>query len=896
MKAVLRVISSLALVLAALAIASPPADASLQVESFTTESSDTRAGGHPDLSTSFSLEEAGVTESAKNIVFDAPQGVFGNPNATNRCTADDFGLDQCPSDSQVGVITVYANYEGNPHDLLGTAPIYDLEPGPNTALFAFIVPTLDISIRIPVAVRTGSDYGLRFTVTEISQATPLAGAALIFWGVPSDTTNTNERFPKGSPGKPAGCPGLADTSCITSGGEQPATQPYPLTDNPTICTGSPLVTSLEVQTYQSPDTPTVVHGSYPPTTECEREVFRPVMYTTLTNEQADSPSGLNIELVSQQFLSKAAAPSEIRSATVTLPPGLTINPDAADGQRACSDAQANFGTEGPAECPDNAKIGTFELHTVALNDALEGAVYIGEPKPNEQYRLFLVAQGSGINAKLEASVRPDPATGQVTVGFQELPQVPFDSIAVHLFASDRGLMATPTGCTLHEVTGRFFPWNAVLADQAVSRFLSISAGPGGAACPGPVRPFNPRLVAGTSNSAAGAFSSFHLRLERDDGDQFLKDVNFRMPAGFTGSLRGISYCSEAGIAAAATRSGRAEEAAPSCPASSQVGTTNVAAGPGRHPFHAVGSMYLAGPFQGAPLSLVAITPALAGPYDYGVVVVRVALHVDPLTAQVSAVSGEIPLIIGGVPIRMRSIQVNIDRPNFTINPTNCTPTSVQSQGIGDQGTVTDFSSYFNAVNCTTLPFGPHMKMSRIGGLAGTKRAGDPSIRFDLFTRQGDANLRSLSLTLPNTLEIDQRHLGNLCQRSELETTHCAGRQPIGRVKDETPLLDKPLEGLAYAVSGYTGLPHVAFILGGQVTVIPQGESKTLHQGRLRTTVPVIPDVPIGHFQLTLYGGKVGYLANTRNLCAHPVVSDVNYVAQSGRKSTQKVRLSTRCGA
>jgi hypothetical protein len=255
----------------------------------------------------------------------------------------------------------------------------------------------------------------------------------------------------------------------------------------------------------------------------------------------------------------------------------------------------------------------------------------------------------------------------------------------------------------------------------------------------------------------------------------------------------------------------------------------------------------------------------------------------------------VPSIIGGVPIRMRSIQVNIERPNFTINPTNCSPFSIDSQGIGDQGTVANFSSYFHAVNCVALGFRPKMTVTQLGGRKATSRGKDPSLHFDLNARAGDANIKSIAVTLPNALEIDQAHLGNICARSELETTRCAGRQPIGTVKDETPLLEKPLEGLAYAVSGYGGLPHVAFILGGQVTVIPQGESKTVGGGRLRTEVSTVPDVPVGHFQLTLYGAKQGYLKNTRSLCGHPAVTKVQYTAQSGKILNQKVAMKTACG-
>jgi hypothetical protein len=372
-----------------------------------------------------------------------------------------------------------------------------------------------------------------------------------------------------------------------------------------------------------------------------------------------------------------------------------------------------------------------------------------------------------------------------------------------------------------------------------------------------------------------------------------------MPPGLTADLRGVSYCPEASIAASANTPGRTEQIAPSCPSSAQIGTSNVAAGPGSHPFHAIGKMYLAGPFQGAPLSLVAITPALAGPYDYGNVVVRVALHVDPLDAHVLADSETVPEIIGGIPIRMRSIQVNIDKPNFMINPTNCSPSSVASKGIGDQGTLTNFSSYFHAVNCHALGFGPKMSIRQLGTRKGTRRAADPQLRFDLKTRPGDANIKSLSVTLSSAFAIDQRHLGNICSEKELTEKQCAGRTPIGSAQTTTPLLDKPLSGPVYAVSGSGGLPKLAFILNGQVNLVPRAETRTISKGsaagRLQTTVPVIPDAPIGHFSLTVFGGKSGYLINTRDLCVHTPITQVEYQAQNGKSAAQKIKVKAPCG-
>ncbi len=880
-------------------VAAASAQASEGIESFDTSTTNTEAGGHPDLTATFTLAEPGQPEAAESVSVNLPPGVFGNPNAITPCSSADFALMRCSPDSQAGIITVRANHEGNPNFLMGTAPLYVVSPRPEKepARFAFFVPLINVAVNIPVHLRTANDYALRMTVEGIPQSVPLASALFRVWGLPASSDHDLERFLPGSPGAPAGCPEQGNAKCASKNGQIPrpsGIQVKPLIENPSICTGEALVSTLEVRTYQDPDHVTKDQGTYPATTDCERQAFKPVLNAALTSNSADSPSGIDMELKAAQFLGKGASPSPIRSALVTLPEGLSINPDAADGQTACTDQQANFDSEAVDECPETAKIGTFSIITPALDEPLHGALYIGEPKPGNQYRILMVASGFAIHAKVVADIHNDPSTGQVTFSVADLPQVPFETFKVHLFASDRGLLATPTHCTLYKIGSTFSPWNNQLAPQPSEPNLGVNSGPGGKPCPAVIRPFNPSLVAGMSNATAGAFSNFHLKLDRDDGDQFLDDLGFRMPPGFTGYLKGISYCPEAAIAAAAANLGRAEQQHPSCPASSQIGTTNVAAGPGSSPFNAVGKMYLAGPIGGDPLSLAAITPALAGPYDYGSVVVRVGLNVDPITAQVTADSEPVPQIIGGVPIRMRSIQVNIDRPNFTINPTNCSKFTVDSQGIGNQGTLAAFSSPFHAVNCAALRFKPRMSITQLGSRGQTKRSENPSLRFDLRTRHGDANIKSVAVTLPKAFAIDQSHLGNICSKTQLLKERCAGRNPIGTVKTETPLLDEPLRGPAYAVSGFGKLPHVVFILAGQVTITPEAESSSVNGGHLRTIVPIVPDAPVGHFQLTLLGGKKGYLVNTRDLCSSPAVTKVQFVGQNGRRYNQNVKAKTRC--
>ncbi len=230
-----------------------------------------------------------------------------------------------------------------------------------------------------------------------------------------------------------------------------------------------------------------------------------------------------------------------------------------------------------------------------------------------------------------------------------------------------------------------------------------------------------------------------------------------------------------------------------------------------------------------------------------------------------------------------------------INPTNCSTFAVSSEGIGNQGTVASFSSPFTAVNCAALSFAPKMSITQLGGHKATARSKDPSLAIELNTRPGDANIKSIAVTLPKAFEIDQRHLGNICDRSELASDHCAGRQAIGEATTNTPLLEAPLKGPVYAVSGFGVLPHLAFILGGQVTLMPEAESSTLgNTGRLKTVVPVVPDASIGNFRFTLFGGSQGYLSNTQNLCSAPTVSTVEFNGQNGKALTQQVKTKTAC--
>ena len=531
---------------------------------------------------------------------------------------------QCPPNAQVGLITLRANHEGNPElparhgaDLQrrprhrGSRPLrlHRADPRP---------PDRD-----PGHAPRPTDYGLRFTVAGITQLARWQRRHRLL-GFPGGRSHDAQRFPKGSPGSPAGLPGLADTSCIADTGSPPASRSAP--DRQSVASAARrLETTLRRRDLPGP-------GSRP------RRVLlpagrrmRPPDLQSVGPGQADHRGG-RFPLRARPRRQSAAA-AGLRHLALADPrrqpglPKLTINPDAADGQAPAPTRRPSIGVEAPAHCPDNAKIGTIVISSTALPGDLTarstsanrspGPVPAAHLRrrlrhPREADRGPAARSGTGQLTRLRG-----PAAAAVRLlrlpPLRLRPRCPGDADPLH--DPQRKPSSSP---------------GTTIADETSSFGSRSKPAPAASCCPG-ARPFDPRLVAGTSNPQAGDFSAFTLKLDRDDGDQYLGNLNFTMPPGLTGSLRGITYCPEAAIAAAAVSSGRAELAPPSCPSTSLIGTTNVAAGPGSHPFHAVGRIYLAGPFKGAPLSLVAITPALAGPYDYGVVVVRVAIPSTPST-------------------------------------------------------------------------------------------------------------------------------------------------------------------------------------------------------------------------------------------------------------------------
>jgi hypothetical protein len=628
---------------------------------------------------------------------------------------------------------------------------------------------------------------------------------------------------------------------------------------------------------------------------CDRLTFEPSATARPTSTEADSPTGLGVKLdFPQHFDNPTGLESpQLRDAVVTLPEGLTINPASADGLQACDDAALGLGSEAAPTCPSGSRIGTVEAETPVLSERLTGGVFLrpqasGDPESGEMFRIALVLANPerGLMIKLPGQVRVNAATGQVQASFKENPQLPVSEVKADLKSGPRSPLATPAACGTKATAFDLSAWSGQESHLSDSFDEPCPGGDG----------FSPKLSAGTENPLAASTSPFSLRLTREDGEQALSGLRMNLPPGLTAYLKGVPYCPESAIAAAAGKSGREEQSSPSCPAASRVGTVEAGAGAG-NPYYVGGEAYLAGPYEGAPLSLAVITPAVAGPFDLGTVVVRAALQVDPMTAQVTAVSDPLPRILKGVPLRLRDVRVRLDRPGFTLNPSSCDPTKIESAITSSQGAMATISSRFQVADCERLAFKPALKIQLRGA---TGRLGHPALKAVLTPKPGEANIGRAQVNLPHGEFLDQGNLNKTCTRPVLMAGQCPKSTVYGTARAWTPLLDRPLEGNVYLVGGYGyKLPALVADLDGQIRVLLVGKVDSGQNKGIRNTFEMVPDAPVSRFVLQMKGGrKYGLLENEADLCTTPKGrrrAIVRFTGQNGKVDAYKPVVQAQCG-
>lgn len=900
----------------------------------------------------------------RTVRVDLPAGLTVNPQATPQC---DLGPESegspsplnCAADTQVGTSEVIATHTDTGVSVaLPPVPVYNVVPKQGEpARFGLSIAGSDVFLEADVAWER--DYHEYFTIHVAKISLPLLGEKarilqnrLVFDGTSGVLNGTFITTPTTCLG-PA-VPGSPFEHVYSTWLRADSYQE----ENPTFPVGSPFIES-KIPRKPGPG------GFETSPKNCDDIPFDPGIAVDPNTAQTDSPSGATVtvslpEVKNPAKDEKSKASSHVRSAQVTLPPGMGLNPSAANGLVACTDEQFGKGTRNPVACPEASKVGTVAVDTPPLPDgSLTGSVYVGrqlssDPASGDLYRIFVTAESTryDISARLLGKVSANPQTGQLTTTFDDpagaadelapgrmpiagLPQVPFKTFRLTFNGGAKAPLTSPPTCGPNTTSSSMTPWSSAQGIAPVgasdgsgpsgdppatpSADFSLTSLPGGGACPKTLaeRPFGPTFDADTAKHGAGDFSPLHMDIVRSDGNQELKGVDVTLPPGLTAKLAGVKYCPEAALAAAATRSGAAEAASSSCPAKSLIGSADIRTGSGPSPIPIGGKVFLAGPYKGAPLSLAAITPAMAGPFDLGTVVVRVALFVDPRTAQVRAVSDPIPHVYGGATLDIRSVAVKIDRKNFSLNPTNCSQFATAGALLGGGANPLDpadfaaspVSAPFKANGCEKLDFKPKLFLRLFGAM---RRAKNPKLRAVLLPHAGDANIARAATILPPSLILDQGNLSKVCTRVQFAANDCPKNSIYGHATAFSPLLDDPLQGPLYLRSSNNPLPDLVADLRGQVNVELASRTDSVH-GRIRSTFDVVPDVPVSKFVLVLNGGRKGLLVNSRNQCPRKRGSKakgaaaskkrhakgpraiVRFKAQNGKKRNLRLRLRTPCG-
>ncbi len=861
---------------------------------------DTQAGSHPysyvvhvDLKTD--AEGKGEGGDMRSARADLPPGFFGNPQAVPACPHQEFegATPVCSVNTQIGVLRAILPGFG---EIKG--PLYNVVPARGfAAQFGFVGGATGL-ISIQYATLKSED-GYRVGVVAPDLPLGVISVTETIWGTPADPAHDPERG-----------------SALEGGDSDAALTPY--ITLPAQCR-TPLETVLRADSVLAPGVfaeliaPTVDAGGHPVAMSgCESVPFAPAIAAAPTTRLAENGSGLDFELKlpNQGLLErKSLTETEPEKIEVTLPEGITLNPSAAEGIVTCSEAQykaEQVGT-GPGQgCPQASKLGSLLIHTPLLAEPVEGALYLAAPYANPSgnlIALYLVARAPerGVIVKQAGKVEPDPKTGQLVTTFEDLPPLPYSDVTLHFREGGRAPLVSPPACGGYTTTAKLYPFSDPTHPHTATAPFNIERGVDAGACPtGGTPPFTPGFEAGTLSNAAGAHSPLDMRLTRKDGDQDLTKFSTTLPPGLLASLAGVGRCSDAQIAQAQGRTGPhggAEElTSPSCPASSVIGHTQTGAGVGSVLLYVPGTVYLAGPYHGAPLSVVAVVPGVAGPFDVGTIVVRIALRFNPRSGQAEvdgSASDPIPHILKGIPLKVRDIRVHIDRPGWTFNPTSCAPLATKATAWGggsDVFSVIDDSPFalsarFQAADCASLGFKPKLALALKGG---TKRGGHPALKGTYKPRKGDANLKGLVLRLPRSAFLDQAHIRTICTRVQYAANGgngagCPAKSVYGKARAITPLLDEPLEGPVYLRSSNHNLPDFVASLHGIVDVeaVARIDSKN---GGIRATFTELPDAPITKVVVDMQGGAKGLIVNSTDLCAATHKADARFEGHNGRRS------------
>ncbi len=886
-------------------VSSVPAGFGVAPGSLMVAASSMQAGGHPTFTAAFSLVTKALglpAASLKEVHFDAPKGVVGSTVGYPKCDMADavrFGGEGrgkvlCPRDTIVGTATTTINLGSTGSGSTGSAttttftnPVFAIEPAPGEpAAFAYLPGGL-APVRIDTGLLSDGEYNVRLTVPDISEGAEVLASSVTLFGVPADENGPGHNNENIFPG-------------YSMGGANPNQARVPLLTNSQDCS-TPEVAELSVASWENP-------GVFVPSpseravlgtpTGCELVPFESSFSMLPDTLEAGAPAGYTFSLrVQQNNRPDGVAAANVKNVKLALPVGTVVSPSAAWGLRACSDTQFGLHSGVPGNCPRESQVGTVLIKSPSITEALEGQVFLAEPDcgpctpadaaSGRMVRLFVqvVAEGeSGILVKLEGNGSVNQQTGQITTTFENNPQLPFGELKLTLGGGPRAVLANPRVCGPASSALDLVPWSTPFtADSTPSSTFEVNQGCFGSQ-------FAPSFVAGTTSIQAGEYSPFTLSFGRSDHDGFLNALQLQMPPGLLGSLAGVPLCKEP------------QAAQGTCPQTSLIGHTQVLTGPGADPFLVSGGqVFLTEGYKGAPFGLSIVVPAKAGPYTLagttgqGTVVVRAAINIDPHTTALTVTSDPLPTALDGIPLQLKVVNVTIDRPGFTLNPTNCSKLAITATIGSKEGSGVAVSSPFQVTNCQGLGFKPQFKVSTSGR---TSRANGASLDAKVIYPPGAklANIAKVKVSLPKRLPSRLTTLQKACPASIFNANpgNCPPGSIVGIARASTPILPVGLTGPVYFVShGGEEFPNLIVVLQGYgVRVDLIGSTFISKAGITSSTFRNVPDVPISSFELYLPQGPNSALAANGNLCRTTLTMPTTFIAQNGAELHQNTKITT----
>jgi hypothetical protein len=895
---------------------------------------DTQAGDHPvrlvdEVGIASTLEKdpllrqtqplVGV-EEPRVLAEEAPLGFLGDPQVTPKCPPSSLveGAFQsrCPEDTQIGgfaFVGLGGLKVNTTPDSGGLFPIYNLTPEKGyPAEFGINYDNQPVVFYASVVWRDGS-YRLKVIAPAVPRVARVVWFFTEFFGAPELWDHGEEEVFVGENEE-------EEPAIKVRTGEAFLT-------NPVDCAQASAGAFAEVASWTDPGHPsTKVAGEGQQFSGCNLLQFAPSLEVGGESSQADEPTGYGVKLNVPEPPNHrpVLAVPELKTVTVRMPPGTTLSPSAAYGLSGCQRegpegidiGREYLGEDGvmhleAGHCPSSSKIGTAEIETPLLTTPLVGSVFLRQPEcgvggapactdedaeDGKLVGLYIEVAGSGTVLKLEGTASVNTHSGQVTTTFANNPQFPASEIKLQLNGGPDASLTNPESCGAATATSEIEPWSASATEPGNPLYTPVATpmsafdidwdGAGGA-CP-PTLPFNPGLTAaGTTNSAGSGYSPFTLAVTREDREQNIKSLSVQLPSGMLAAISKVPLCPEP------------QASQGHCGPESEIGSTTVAVGAGSHPYYVKGSVYLTGPYGSGPFGLSVTVPAVAGPFNLGVVTVRAAIDINSRTAQVTTVTSELPQIIDGIPLQMRVLSVTLNREQFVFNPTNCSPMSVNATVYSTQGAAASLAKAFTATGCKNLPFKPSLSMST--NAISTKADGSPVNIKISYPSTGEANLAKTILDFPKQLPARLETLQKACTAAVFEANPagCPPASVIGTAVVHTPILSVPLTGPIYLVShGGAKFPDSVLLLQGEgVELTVDGESFISSSGVLKASFTSLPDAPFSSFEATLPAGPhslfIATAAGTHpkvNICGQSLATSVTFVGQNGAELPQNANV------